>query len=353
LTQGIFYLVTVQGYWNPQEADPKTFLPACYTTDGVQRLSTEQIAVSNSAAQPEYAVISSIAVNSGDWIDRAAILGSGSTLYMSEQNLWLAQNLPATSQTVLTRLSYQSGSFLDVQQTVVEGSLTDAYWMDEQNGCLRLITTEYQSGENRLMILGPSLEELGSIVGIAPGESLKSVRFLGDFVYFVTFLQTDPLFVADLSNPENPALIDELTLSGFSNQLIEFGDGMFAGVGVSGDENGNTYGIKLAMFASDHGSLSELDSITIGDEEIYYDCEALDNRQAIFTLPQEGLAGFGTAHWSEDEYLTSYHLFFWNGSRWQPRLRYDLTEPTNWIRAFTNEKWIYLVTPDNVIPLTD
>ena len=35
---------------------------------------------------------------------------------------------------------------------------------------------------------------------VAKGETIKSVRFMGDTGYVVTFEQTDPLFVIDLQN---------------------------------------------------------------------------------------------------------------------------------------------------------
>jgi hypothetical protein len=38
-----------------------------------------------------------------------------------------------------------------------------------------------------------------------PGEQVYAVRFVGDRAYLVTFRQTDPLYVLDLSDPADPA----------------------------------------------------------------------------------------------------------------------------------------------------
>jgi len=45
---------------------------------------------------------------------------------------------------------------------------------------------------------------VGSVEGLAEGETIHSVRFTGDRVYMVTFRNVDPLFVIDASDPVRP-----------------------------------------------------------------------------------------------------------------------------------------------------
>ncbi|MCB1620314.1 MAG: beta-propeller domain-containing protein [Thiothrix sp.] len=52
-----------------------------------------------------------------------------------------------------------------------------------------------------------------------PGEPVYATRFAGDRGYLVTFRQTDPLCVLDLSSPTAPVLTGELTLPGYSDYL--------------------------------------------------------------------------------------------------------------------------------------
>ena len=54
------------------------------------------------------------------------------------------------------------------------------------------------------------MNEVGVINEIARGESIYAARFVGKYVYFITYRQTDPLFVADISNPTAPKLLGEL-----------------------------------------------------------------------------------------------------------------------------------------------
>jgi len=90
---------------------------------------------------------------------------------------------------------------------------------------------------------------VGKIEGLAEGQHVKSARFSGDVVYFVTFRQVDPLFTVDLSDPANPKVLSALKIPGFSSYLHPFGEGLLVGLGYSADENtGGTTGVKLSMF---------------------------------------------------------------------------------------------------------
>ena len=60
---------------------------------------------------------------------------------------------------------------------------------------------------------------------------------MGDAGYFVTFRQIDPLFSVDLSDPENPKVIGELKIPGFSEYLHPYGDGRLLGIGMAVDAN--------------------------------------------------------------------------------------------------------------------
>ena len=99
-----------------------------------------------------------------------------------------------------------------------------------------------------LYVLDENLETVGEIRDLAPDESVYSARFMGDAGYFVTFRQIDPLFSVDLSDPENPKVIGELKIPGFSEYLHPYGDGRLLGIGMAVDEEAiTTDGVKLSM----------------------------------------------------------------------------------------------------------
>lgn len=84
-----------------------------------------------------------------------------------------------------------------------------------------------------------------------PGENLHGVRFVGDSAYLVTFKKTDPFYVIDLSNPEDPFVAGELLLPGYSDYLQPLGDNLVLGVGKDAIEQGDVawyQGVKVGVF---------------------------------------------------------------------------------------------------------
>ncbi|MEX2093152.1 MAG: beta-propeller domain-containing protein, partial [Pirellulales bacterium] len=99
----------------------------------------------------------------------------------------------------------------------VEGTLLNQFAADEHDGYLRVVTSSSWNGGHNVFVLeqvGKQLKVVGSVEGIAPGEQLHSVRFMGDRAFFVTFQQIDPFFAVDLSDPAHPALMGELKIPG-------------------------------------------------------------------------------------------------------------------------------------------
>ena len=70
-------------------------------------------------------------------------------------------------------------------------------------------------------------------------EQIYAVRFLGDTGYVVTFRQTDPLYVIDLSDPANPTLQGELKIPGYSAYLHPIDETHLLGIGQEADDNGH------------------------------------------------------------------------------------------------------------------
>ncbi|MEO1596478.1 MAG: beta-propeller domain-containing protein [Pseudomonadota bacterium] len=81
-------------------------------------------------------------------------------------------------------------------------------------------------------------EEIGK-----PNEALYGVRFLGNRAYAVTFEQIDPLYVIDLTDPQDPMIAGALEVEGFSDFLHPVGDDLLLGLGQS--LNGS---VKLELF---------------------------------------------------------------------------------------------------------
>lgn len=98
-----------------------------------------------------------------------------------------------------------------------------------------------------------------------PGESVRSVRFFNDRAYVVTFLQTDPLYVINLSDHSDPYVEGELEITGFSAYLHPISDSLLLGIGYEADEEGRTQGVKLSLFNTvDAANPTEISSYGLG-----------------------------------------------------------------------------------------
>jgi hypothetical protein len=165
-----------------------------------------------------------------------------------------------------------------------------SYRMSEHNGDLRVLTYTGSIGwfaledaaskaasPATLTVLrerasDQSLQALGTLPNTSrpaalgkPGEQVYGVRFVGDRGYLVTFRRADPLYVLDLSNPADPKALGELTVAGFSDQLVPLAHDLLLGVGRDADDQGVVGGIKLALFdVADPAKPSQRASFVMG-----------------------------------------------------------------------------------------
>ncbi len=120
-----------------------------------------------------------------------------------------------------------------------------------------------------------------------PGEQLYASRFIGDRAYLVTFRQTDPLYVVDISNPADPKLAGELEIDGYSDYLQPIGENHLLGIGrdavpgpVDFGEGALIQGVKLSLFdIADANNPTEVQSIVVGERGT--EAAALFNHRAI------------------------------------------------------------------------
>ncbi|CAM3379914.1 beta-propeller domain-containing protein [Marinicrinis lubricantis] len=262
-----------------------------------------------------------------------AFIGAGQNVYASSEHLYVAvqqwkssgqgmekkiasdQMVPsaASAVTKLYKFKLDSGHIEYTTQGEVPGTILNQFSMDEHEGFFRIATTTgeaWRSGEqtsqNHVYVLGPSLEITGKLEGLAPGERIYSVRFMGDRGYVVTFKQVDPLFVLDLANPAAPQVLGQLKIPGYSDYLHPYDENHIIGFGKDTvvveqkDENGNPVGsaqafytgMKMALFdVSDVSHPKELHKVMIGDRgtesELLHDHKSLlfDREQNLLAFP--------------------------------------------------------------------
>ena len=77
---------------------------------------------------------------------------------------------------------------------------------------------------------------------------MYAVRFVGNTGYVVTFRQIDPLYTVDLTDPEQPRVLGELKISGYSAYLHPIGDDLLLGIGQEADDAGHPLGTQISIF---------------------------------------------------------------------------------------------------------
>lgn len=301
LTNGRLYLVTnkyLNTYGISEDTDAAEVLTN-YRDPAVSGktclVPAESIAYLSAGQTQNLLSITTLDYKTDDPADIETVFGSGYILYMNATGLYVTSGYcdPQT---------YESGTLImkfDVAQkgvtyrcsAVVKGTVLNQFSMDEHKGYFRIAVTKEQTAElktavatepaitisrgaqdteNRVYVLDKDLKLAGRLAGIAPGERIKSVRFSGDIGYVVTFVQTDPLFVIDLSDPTAPKVRGELKIPGFSQYLHPVGEGLLLGIGQETEsEYGRviTKGIKVSLFdVSNPDDPKELNHIVIGGQ---------------------------------------------------------------------------------------
>ncbi len=212
------------------------------------------------------------------------LMSGASTMYVSPENIYVAYPNWAngTDLTSVYRVRIDGLQLILEAQGNVPGYVMDQYSMDEYNGNLRVATNLYQysltsagnyesSQTNNVYVLGKNLAIIGVLEGLGQGEDLHAVRFMGEKCYLVTFIKTDPLYVIDLSQPQNPKVLGELKIPGYSDYLHPYDATHLIGIGKEAvaAEQGNFawyQGLKVALFdVTDVNNPLQVANFVIGD----------------------------------------------------------------------------------------
>ena len=233
------------------------------TINGVcDKISADCISVIEESNSSSYAVITTLDINEKE-PESEAVLGNCEELYASAKGMFLSETVYENSQeyTRVYRFEYTETGVNYKCMGKVPGYINDQFSMNYDGEYFRIATTQNKVEEdgdtvtmfvdgrvNNLYILNNQMQKVGSVEDLAKGETIQSARFIGDMAYVVTFRQTDPLFVIDLSDPENPTVLGELKITGFSEYLHPISDTLLLGVGQDGTEDGTNGDCKVSLF---------------------------------------------------------------------------------------------------------
>ncbi len=320
--------------------------------------------------EPDYVVVASIDLEQPQKeVVTKAYLGAGDLVYASHENLYLSASKynfgadgDSVPQNVMTtqifKIGIDAGQMNFTAAGEVNGTALNQFSMDEQGDYFRIATTtrSWFSGTNEsyssLFVLNKDMKTVGKIDKLGEGENIYATRFMGNRCYIVTFKLTDPLFAIDLSTPENPVVMGELKIPGYSNYLHPIDETHLIGFGKEAaiyqpekinvdapstdtwwwTEGSAFYqGLKVALFdVADMKNPKQIDSVTIGDRGT--DSPILWDHKALYWDAQKHLFGFPV----QESHLT------------QP---FDSQKPWNYGQPTYQGAYVYEVIPDKGLSL--
>ena len=238
-------------------------------------------------------------------LDTKSLVGLSDLIYMSMESLYITQSqwTGGNEITHIMKFSYENGILKGCGVGTVPGYLNDSLSMNEYEGNLRVVTTQWdEENVNGLYVLDENMNLLGKVEDLARGETIYSSRFMGNLGFFVTFRQMDPLFSVDLSDPRNPKILGELKITGFSSYLHFWGEESLLGIGEEVDpDTGEVKGLKLSMFdISDPSDVKEKQKLVLKTDDswgVYWPGE--QNYKAILADPKKNIIGLG----ADESYL--------------------------------------------------
>ena len=289
-----FYIVS---NYNIESNDGKikSYIPAVRNGSAdADKLNPNDIYYAKNGVGTSYVVVTALDVNTCETVGTTkAVLGCGYDVYCNRDYLYVygSDFGDKDSNTTIAKISLKDGvEFCDYVK--IKGRVNSQYSFSEKDKNLCVFTTENVNGKdnNYLYVLDANLKQIYKSPAFATGESIKAVKYIDDYAYVITYEQTDPLFVINLSNVKKPQFMGNVEIDGFSSMLVNVGNNQLLGVGY------NTYydkeedievndGLKFVLF-----DVSDPMGPKVLDEKVYgaLSSEAQYNPKALVQNKEKG-----------------------------------------------------------------
>lgn len=193
----------------------------------------------------------------------------------------------------------EDGSIEYLAKNKVRGTTINQFSLDEYNENLR-VGLETSDG-SKVVVLDNKLNKIGETECLSKGEKMYSTRFLGERAYMVTYKNTDPLYVIDLSNPNEPKVLGKLKIPGYSTYLHPYDEHHLIGIGMQTKEtiyrdsqgrvtstSARITGMKMALFdVSNVNNPKQISQTIIGDSRTT--SAILTNHKALLFSKEKGI----------------------------------------------------------------
>ncbi|MFM1943258.1 MAG: hypothetical protein RI897_2240 [Verrucomicrobiota bacterium] len=220
------------------------------------------------------------------------IQATPSFLFVAAQN---PQNYPTSTLRVFD-ISNPSGQIAEIGSVTTFGSINDKFKIHWYNDTLRIVSAAWETTSNTWLnrletfhLPSPSqpqtntLKKLGQL-DLGRGERLFATRFDQNLAYIVTYFVVDPLWVVDISNPNQPTITGELHVPGWSTYIHPLGSHLLA-MGID-DTDGRRAAVSL-FDVSNPANPTLTQRVSLGDG--YSWSEANATEKAFTVLPDDNL----------------------------------------------------------------
>ena len=263
MVDGKLLLVTNYTFnrYNVDYNTPETFVPTIDSGNGKEPIEFENIIYPENVDGTDYSVVALIDTDNLSLLGANALLNFTDEVYVSAENIFVSREyvsktqgentITSSNMSDVAVLGYADGTLTEKGVITLKGHTEDQYSFDELDGYLRVVTStrdavQYTGGANftnmtnyrnaSLYIVDLKDNSVAySLESFAiEGEEATAVRFDGDKVYVCTAVVvtfTDPVYFIDLSDYENITSADTGVIEGYSDHLINYGEGLTLGIG--------------------------------------------------------------------------------------------------------------------------
>lgn len=364
-------LLVVTNFYVPYEFDfnnPDTFIPSCGTLNNRQYWQMDEIYCPDELSECAYTVVAKLNESDLAVTSKQAVLSYTYDVAVSTEHIFVIRNLSEYVQngqsienlyeaeygevsyrrySEIACLEYRDG-LKNVGCIQLDGTVNSRYWLDEKDGILRAVTqitrNDYLIDLDTAGYIRPSIEDslrsaslycvdlaemkvASSVDNFAPnGETVQAVRYSGCDAYVCTaVVNTDPVFVFDLSDIHNITYKDTGTIPGYSINLLKFGDYL---LGIGYGEVRTT--LKIELYKE---SDSNVESVAIYE---HGNCGFSTEYKAHFIDATRGLVGLSIVDYEHPYNKERYLLLQFDDETqtWHLLLDEDIVGGMAYTRAF-------------------
>ena len=377
-------LLLVTNFYVPKKPDfddPSTFIPSHGALNGKREYwAMDEIYCPERLSECNYTVVAKMNESDLEITSKQAVLSYTFDVAVSTEHIFVIRNVGEyvqNDQALENWRSAEVGStvFYNACSEIVcleysdqlknvgcvrlDGALKDRYSLDEKDGILRAVTqttrNEYtirSAGKSPYLSRKTSqrsvslhcvdlaqMKVVSSVENFAPiGETVQAVRFNGDSAYVCTaIVNTDPVFVFDLSDINNITYKDTGTIPGYSINLLKFGDYL---LGIGYGENQKILKIELYEECD-----SSVESVAV--YENFY-CSFSTEYKAHFIDVEHQLVGLQIVDYQNPKNEDIFLLLQFDSETqtWREVLREELSGATRLARAFYADG-LYVISSDS------